>query len=334
MRRSPLLLAVLLLLAACGTTDVGGDATTTTTTVATSTTTSVGPDTTTTGEVTTTATHPGFPVTVPGNNGPVTIDDRPDSIVSLSATATEMLFAIGAGDQVAAVDDQSNYPEEAPTTDLSAFTPNVEAILSYQPDLVIISYDPGEVIESLDAAGVPVLSLGPAMSLDDTYTQIESIGLATGDVESAMALNASIESELNRIVEEAPAVPDGTDFYHEVDNTYYTATSGTFIGQIYARFGLENIADPAGEDGSAGGFPQLSGEYIVSADPDLIFLANSFYGESAEAVAERPGWDAMTAVREGNIVELDSDIVSRWGPRIVGFAESVSDALVAYTSES
>jgi iron complex transport system substrate-binding protein len=127
-------------------------------------------------------------------------------------------------------------------------------------------------------------------------------------------------------------VPDGTTYYHELDNTFYTATSSTFFGQIYGMFGLENIADSADDDGSAFGYPQLSSEYIVSADPDLIFLADVLYGESAETVAARPGWDVLTAVRQGNVVELDSDIASRWGPRIVDFAQLVADAVEEFVS--
>lgn len=335
MRRSSLLLALLLVIAACGTSEDGGAATTTT--AAEDTTTTEAAATTTTGApattMTTLAEEGGFPVTVMDDLGQVTIEERPESIVSLSTVATEMLFAVGAGQQVVAVDDQSNYPPEAPMTDLSGFTPNVEAILSYEPDLVFISYDPGELVASLDAAGVPVLSYGSAFTIDDTYRQIEAIGTATGNVDEAQILNEQIRTDLDNIVADAPEVPEGTDYYHEVENTFYTATSTTFIGQIYAMFGLENIADPADEDGSAFGFPQLSGEYIVEADPDLIFLGDVLYGESAETVAARPGWDVMTAVQEGAIVELDSDVVSRWGPRVVDFAQSVSDALVEYVSE-
>lgn len=335
MRRSSLLLALLLVIAACGTSEDGGAATTTT--AAEDTTTTEAAATTTTGApattMTTLAEEGGFPVTVMDDLGQVTIEERPESIISLSTVATEMLFAVGAGQQVVAVDDQSNYPPEAPMTDLSGFTPNVEAILSYEPDLVFISYDPGELVASLDAAGVPVLSYGSAFTIDDTYRQIEAIGTATGNVDEAQILNEQIRTDLDEIVADAPEVPEGTDYYHEVENTFYTATSTTFIGQIYAMFGLENIADPADEDGSAFGFPQLSGEYIVEADPDLIFLGDVLYGESAETVAARPGWDVMTAVQEGAIVELDSDVVSRWGPRVVDFAQSVSDALVEYVSE-
>jgi iron complex transport system substrate-binding protein len=279
---------------------------------------------------TTSTTTPAFPVTVEADNGPVTIEDIPEAIVSLSSTGTEMLFAIGAGDQVVAVDDQSNYPEDAPITDLSGLTPNVEAILSYEPDLVVISYDPGELVTSLEAAGVPVLFYNAALTLDDTYRQIEALGTATGHVEDAIVVNESIQTDLDGIVADSPEVAEGTSYYHEIDNTFYTATSTSFIGQIYAMFGMDNIADPADADGAAFGYPQLSAEFIVSADPDLIFLADSFYGESPETVAARPGWDVLAAVQEGNVVPLDSDVVSRWGPRVVDFAQDVSDALTEY----
>lgn len=322
MRRSYWITALLLvMLAACSPTEGGA---TTTTTPASETTTASFVETTTTIEAST------FPVTIEADNGPVTIDEEPVAIVSLSATATEMLFAIGAGDQVVAVDDQSNYPDDAPMTDLSGFTPNVEAILEYAPDLVVITYDPGDLVASLEAQGVPVVNYGAAFTLDDTFRQIEALGVATGHAEDAVIVNEQIQTDLDEIVAGAPEVEEGTTYYHEVDNTYYTATSSTFFGQIYAMFGIENIADPADADGAAFGFPQLTSEFIVSADPNLIFLANTFYGESIESVSARPGWETMTAVQNGDIVELDSDVVSRWGPRVVEFAQSVSDALSAY----
>lgn len=331
MRRSSLLLATLLILAACGTTDTGGD--TTTTALADPTTTDAPVTAPTTVPASSTTTEPAFPVTVEADNDSVTIERMPEAIVSLSSTATEMLFEMGAGEQVVAVDDQSNYPEEAPMTDLSGFTPNIEAILAHQPDLVIIGYEPGDLAASLNSAGVPVIFHDAALTVEDTYRQIETLGAATGNVEEAVSLSESIKTGLAAIAAEAPDVPEGTTYYHELDNTFYTVTSSTFFGQIYGMFGLENIADPADEDGSASGYPQLSSEYIVSADPDLVFLADVLYGESAETVAARPGWDVLTAVQEGNVVELDSDIASRWGPRIVDFAESVADAVDGYVSE-
>ena len=269
MRRSSTLFAVLLIVAACGT--AGGDGGTTTTTVVPTTT--AAPATTTTSGNTTTTVTSGFPVTVEADNGPVTIEEMPDSIVSLSTVATEILFAVGAGDQVVAVDDQSNYPEEAPMTDLSGFTPNVEAILSYQPDLVFISFDPGDLVASLETAGVPVVSFGAAATIEDTYRQIEATGSATGHAAEAIDVNESIEADLTDIAGSAPDVPEGTSYFHEIDSNLYTVTSTTFFGQIYSIFGLVNIADDADEDGS--GYPQLSSEFVVSADPDLLFLADT-----------------------------------------------------------
>jgi iron complex transport system substrate-binding protein len=329
MRRSPLLLTLLLFLAACGTAGTGGNATTT----AAETTTTEVRTTTTAAPATTSTVGSDFPVDVEDDLGIVTIEEKPDAIVSLSTVATEILFAIGAGDQVVAVDDQSNYPNEAPMTDLSGFTPNVEAILSYEPDLVFISYDPGELVASLHAAGVSVITFGAAVDIDGTYDQIEASGAATGNREGAMDVIETIRVDLEEAFSSAPRVPDGITYFHEIDTTLYTVTSSTYFGQIYSMFGLENIADPADEGGAAGGYPQLSNEFVVSADPDLIFLADSLYGESAETVAARPGWDVLTAVRQGHVYGLDSDIASRWGPRIVDFAESISDALVDYTAE-
>lgn len=334
--RRLLILALLLVTAACATAG-GGDVTTTTTTTTTAvepTTTQAPVATTTTMSVTTTvAEESPFPVTITADNGEVTIEEMPDSIVSLSTVATEMLFAIGAGDQVVAVDDQSNYPEDAPMTDLSGFTPNVEAILAYEPDVVFISYDPGDLVASLETAGVPVVSFGAAVTIDDTLRQVGMIGRVTGHGIQSLVVSEWIETQIARIVDEAPEVAPGTSYFHEIDSALYTVTSATYFGQIYSMFGLENIADPADEDGSAFGYPQLSNEFVVAADPDLIFLADSLYGESAETVAARPGWSVLSAVQGDNVYPLDSDIASRWGPRIVDFAQAISDALEDFTAE-
>ena len=244
------------------------------------------------------------------------------SIVSLSATATEILFAIGAGDQVVAVDDQSTYPAEAPMSALSGFTPNVESIAGYDPDLVVISYDPGDLVVGLQALGIGVLMQGAANAIDDTYAQIAELGGVTGHADEAAALNESIADEMAALAEGQPGA--GLTYFHEIDATLYTATSSTFLGQLYAMLGLENIADPADEDGW--GYPQLSPEYVIDVDPDLIFLADAEWGESAETVAARPGWDTMTAVQAGNVFPLD-ETAGRWGPRIVDFLAMVKAAV-------
>lgn len=273
-----------------------------------------------------------FPVTVEADNGSVTIEKRPGAIISLSSTATEMLFDIGAGPQLIAVDDQSNYPAGAPMTDLSGVTPNLEAILSLEPDLVVIFFDPGDLIAGLETVGVPVLSYGAALTIDDVYRQIDALGMATGNLAGAAASNSAIAAGLEAAVTASGDDGEGVTYYHEISSDFYTATSSTFFGEIYALFGMVNIADSADADGSAFGYPQISSEYVVTSNPDIIFLANVLYGESAETVAERPGWDVMTAVQSGHIAELDSDVASRGGPRIVEFAESVADSLADYAT--
>ena len=268
-----------------------------------------------------------FPVTIEQAGGePVTIEQRPTRIVSLSASNTETLYAVGAGEQVVAVDDQSDYPEDAPKTDLSGLTPNVEAISNHDPDLVVISDDADNLVASLTAIDVPVLAVPAAKTLDDVYAGMEAIGKATGHADEAADLVERTKSDLDKIVADTqkPATP--LTYYHELDTTLYSATSKTFIGQIYGLFGLTNIADPADVD--AGGYPQLSNEAILQADPDLIFLADvQCCGQNAETVAQRPGWDTLKAVKNDNVVELNDDLASRWGPRIVDLAQSIADAV-------
>lgn len=267
----------------------------------------------------------GFPATVVDGRGiEVTIDERPGRIVSLSATHTEILYALDAGDQVVAVDEQSDFPAEAPTTDLSGFEPNVEAIAEEEPDLVIIAFDPGGLAASLEQLDVDVLLLPTAVSVDDAYAQWEIVGSAVGRVDQADQLVQTVESRLQELALDLQDLDGTLTYFHELDENLYTATSATFVGDIYGRFPLENIADPA-DDGS--GFPQVSEEFVVEADPDLVFLADSAYGQTPEVVAERPGWETMTAVQEGNLIEVDPDLSSRWGPRLVEFAQLVVDAV-------
>lgn len=267
-----------------------------------------------------------FPVTLEAPNGPLVIEEAPTAILSLSAPATESLFAIGAGDQVVAVDDTSNYPEEAPITDLSAYEPNIEAIAAYEPDLVIASDDLGDLVSSLDKLSIPVLLQPAATSIEDTYAQIEQLGDATGHLNEAEELTADMSAEIEAIVVSTPEMDVPLTYFHELDSTYFTVTSETFIGGVYALLGLENIADEAPKAGT--GYPQLSEEYIIDSDPDLIFLADTKCCEqSAGTVVERPGWDQISAVQQGNIIELDDDIASRWGPRVVDFLRVVADAV-------
>jgi iron complex transport system substrate-binding protein len=267
-----------------------------------------------------------FPVTVTADNGEVTLEQQPEAIVSMSPSATEMLFAIGAGDQVEAVDDNSDFPAEAPTTDLSAFTPNAEAIVGYDPDLVVLSDDLNGIADALESLDVPVLLLGAAQDLDDTYAQMELLGEATGHAEEAADAVADVQDRIDAAVGSVPADVAGQRVYHELDPSLYSADSSTFIGSIYTRFGLENVADGAPDP--SGGYPQLSAEYLVEQAPDIIVLADTkCCGESAATVAQRPAFGTIPAVVEGRIVEADDDVVSRWGPRVADFAEGVAEVL-------
>jgi ABC-type Fe3+-hydroxamate transport system substrate-binding protein len=271
-----------------------------------------------------------WPVTVSGDNGELTLEEQPDTIVSLSASATEMLFAIGAGDQVEAVDNTSNYPTDAPVTDLSAFTPNAEAIAAYSPDLVVLSDDMNGVIDALGALKVPVLQLGAAATLDDSYEQLATLGDATGHADKASEVTADMRERIADAVASVPAPAKGTGkgkrVYHELDPTFYSVASTTFIGGMYSLFGLENIADGAAD--ASGGYPQLSAEYVVGQAPDLIVLADTVCcAQSAETLAQRPAFDTVPAVKEGRVLEANDDIASRWGPRVADFAESVAETL-------
>jgi iron complex transport system substrate-binding protein len=266
-------------------------------------------------------------VSIRAANGRVTLPAPPQRIVSLSPTSTEMLFAIEAGDQVAAVDDQSDYPPEAPTTELSGFEPNVEAIASYNPDLVLVSNDTGDIVESLNKLEIPVIVHAAATTFDDVYTQIEQLGVVTGHVGDAAELVARMQDDVERIVASVPALDREITYYHELDPNYFTATSDTFIGHVYGLLGLRNIADRA--KGAASGYPQLSAEYIIQADPDLIFLADTICCDVDEnAVERRPGWDQISAVKNNNIVELDDAVASRWGPRVIEYLRTVADAVI------
>ena len=271
-----------------------------------------------------------FPRSVEVSGSTVTLATRPERIVSLSPSSTEGLFAIGAGSQVVAVDEYSDHPAEAPTTDLSGFTPNIEAIVAYDPDLVVVSYDPGDLVASLEATGVPVVLLPAAVTIDDVSAQLGMLGALTGNESGASDVVADLEARIAAAVAAVPPLADPPTYFHLVDTTLFTVTSDTFIGSVYALFGLENVADPADPDGEAFGYPQLSAEFLVDADPDLVFLA----GTDADTFAELPGLGGLRAVTDGDVFALPPDVPSRWGPRIVEFVEAVGAAVTELAAEA
>ena len=243
-------------------------------------------------------------------------------IVSLSPTLTEDLFAIGAGSQVVAVDNQSNYPAGAPHTDLSGYTPNIEAIAAYHPDLVVLSYQ-GPWVSQLEKLGITVRYEAAADNLAQAYEEIRDLGRLTGHAQQAAKVVHTMEVQLKKIVQSVPKSRRHLTLYHELDQTYYSATSSTFIGRIYRLFGFRNIADAA--DTAHTGYPQLSAEYVVASNPQIVVLADSkCCGQSPATVAARPGWQNIAAVRNGRVISVDDDIASRWGPRVVQFARAVA----------
>jgi iron complex transport system substrate-binding protein len=271
-----------------------------------------------------------FPVTLAVSPGPVTIKSRPGRIVSLSPTATEDLYAVGAGPQVVAVDADSNYPANAPVTKLSGLTPNLEAIARYRPALVIAAQNSNGLVSGLGKLGVPVLIEPAAATLADAYDQITQIGQATGHLPQADRTVAAMKSQIAADVKQAGGSHHDLSYYWELSsNPYYSATSSTFIGQIVGLFGLKNVANAA-DKAADGGYPELSEEYIVAARPQIIFLADnqpSDGGQSPALVARRPGWSVIPAVKDHEIVALNDDIASRWGPRLPQLVAQIAQAV-------
>jgi iron complex transport system substrate-binding protein len=249
---------------------------------------------------------------------------HPERIVSLSPSATEDLFAIGAAAQVVAVDSMSNYPDNAPKTDLSAFEPNVEAIAKYRPDLVVTDGTNKDLIKQLNKLGIAVFEATAPRNLSALYAQIESLGAATGNIAAAGALSSQMQTDITAAIKSYAKPASGSlKFYYELDNTFYSASSRTFIGAVMNALGMRNIADGV-DSPKAQGYPQLTPEYIVKQNPDVIFLADTkCCQQDAQTVSARPGWDAVRAVKEGHIVTLDDDIASRWGPRVLDLIRTI-----------
>ena len=263
-----------------------------------------------------------FPVTVHAANGDVTITKRPTRVISLSPTATEDLFALGAGRQVIAVDEDSDYPKQAPRTKLSGFTPNAEAVAGYNPDLVVVSND-GGIVAQLQKLGIPVLLEPAADTIAQAYDQIRQLGIATGQSGGATKVVRAMQRKLTTLIRSVPKSRRHLRVFHELSPDFYSATSATFIGRVYKLFGFSNIAD--GADNTNTDYPQLSAEYVVSADPQIVVLADSVCcGTTAATVAARPGWSELAAVKQHRVVAVDDSIASRWGPRLVNFAAAVA----------
>lgn len=261
-----------------------------------------------------------------GVEGPQSLDGPAEKMISLSSSFTEMVYAMDASDHLFAVDTYSDYPAEAAAKEprLDGFSPNVEVIAGYEPDLVLISYDPGSLKEQLCGLGIAVWEEPEAATLEDIYVQIGAIGELTGHPENADELTARMRSDIAEAVESAKA--DGKTYYFEIDTTNYAFTSYSYQGELLKLFGMKSIADEGASKGM--GSQQMNVESIIAADPDVIFLGDTKYEmQSMATIAARPGWAEMSAVRDGRVIELDDDIVSRWGPRVVDLAWAIAAGL-------
>ncbi len=253
---------------------------------------------------------------------------KPSCVVSLSPTATETLYAIGAGPEVQAVDKDSDYPTTGlPKKRIDSLNPSVEAVIgicktsstnpSTKPDLVIISYDANDIKEKLAAVGVKVVEQDAPSNVTGALAQIEQLGTLTGHVKSADKLAASIKKTIAADIASVPKHPGKKlSAYYELEPDYYSLTSSTFVGSLLKSLGVVNIADAENTSADAG-YPQLSAEYILGANPKMIFLADTICCKaSASTVAKRPGFSNVTAVKDGEVIGLNDNVASRWGPRL------------------
>ena len=240
----------------------------------------------------------------------------PKRIISLSPSITEILFEIGSGNQVIAVDNLSNYPNEAPISDISAYDPNVEAISLLNPDLVILSYNIKNLKAALKKIGIETIYLPAPLNFEDILDQIDYLGLQTGNEDKAKKLISKMKNRM-KTLQKLRENEKATKIYHEIDPNYYSPSKFSFIGDIYQKLNYKNVADKA--DISNLGYPKLSPELIISENPDLIVLPGKD-NKYVEKVKLRPGWGYIEAVKKNNFLLTNNDIASRWGPRILNFA--------------
>jgi len=268
-----------------------------------------------------------FPVSVQRSDGKtLTLAAAPKRVVSLSPAATEVIYAIGAEGELAAVDKNANYPDAASAfpTKVDAYEPNIEAIRALNPDLVFVASDSSGLVAKLDELKVPVLYLDidtNARTVEDVLTQIGVLGKVTGASDKAAQVVASLRARIDKVTATLQSLPAGSPIsvYHELDSTYYSASDGTFVGDLYKILKMKNIA---GSGPTA--YPQLTQEAIIAANPQVIVLADEAFGTTIDSVKARPGWNAIDAVKNNKIFAINPDIVSRPGPRIVDALEQLA----------
>ena len=267
---------------------------------------------------------PEFPQSIRQTDGQaLTITSKPQRIVSLDAHATEIFCAVGAGDQLVAVDKYANCPlASSAKPALDGFAPSLETIAGFRPDLVYTSANTGDLVTSLRRLNIPVLYIANPTSLAGVLDHINTLAAAAGHSAEGRKLTASMQTRMDGIKSKLSAVNQGPRIYHELDTTLYSAAPDSFVGDFYTFLKTQNIAA-----GAATSYPQLSPEVIVQRNPEVIILADEAAGITANDVKSRPGWAVIDAVKNNRICVVDPDIVSRAGPRIVDALDALAKCI-------
>jgi len=263
----------------------------------------------------TTPSQASFPVTVTDDaNNSVTIDKEPLRIVSTAPSNTEILFALGLGEKVVGVSSLDDYPPEAAKIPkVGDFQVNTEAVLALSPDVVLGYAGNEEALTPVKKAGIPVLIFNPD-SLEQIYSDIETVGQATAATTEASALVSSIRAEVQAVADTAGNSAESPKVFYALDNTLYTAGPGSFVDALLTLAHCTNVADGA-TAAPLQAYYQFAPEQLVAADPDVILLPKTAY-KSAEDFASDPRFAGLKAVKNGRVIVIDDVIVTRPGPRI------------------
>jgi len=269
-----------------------------------------------------------FPLTVADSEGrQVTLPEPPRRIITLAASHTETVFAIGAGGRVIATDTYSRYPPEVEGLEKVGYLASelsLEKLIELHPDLVVASREQKSLVPRMEELGLTVLVLEEPSTLEGMLGHVETLGQVTGYPQEARALAASLRQRIERVEAKLTDVEEGPRVFYELDPMLFTAGPGTFIDDLLGILKAQNVAQGAGSP-----YPQLSQEVIIDRDPEVIILADSgdFGGQSAETVKARPGWGDISAVKNNCIHEVDPYLLSVPSPRLVDGLEALARLL-------
>ena len=266
-----------------------------------------------------------------GSGRTVTLQLPAERVVSLAPSNTEILFAVEAGAQMVGRDSFSDYPLQAkdvPDIGGGVGALNMELILSKKPDLVLASpLTPPEQVANLEKANLTVYVLPNPKTFDDLYANLETVGKLTGRDKEAATLVASLKQRVTAVTDKVANVTQRPMVYYELDATDpsapYTSGPDTFVDLLIRTAGGENFGGNL-----KGDWVQISIETLLARQPDYIVLGDNTYGGvTPEQVKARAGWDALQAVKDGNVFIFDDNTVSRPGPRLVDGLEAMAKLL-------